>query len=84
MVADWTDGPERLAINSELKGKLEEGLASLPPQLRVAVALRDVQGFSNDEAVQMVNTSVSSLKARLHRGRVLLRKFLSDYVAQKQ
>ena len=82
IVSDWSDGPERAALNSELKEKLEEGLAALPPQLRVAVVLRDVQGFSNDEAAQMVDASVSSLKARLHRGRVLLRKYLSDYVAQ--
>ena len=82
IVSDWSDGPERAALNSELKEKLEEGLAALPPQLRVAVVLRDVQGFSNDEAAQMVDASVSSLKARLHRGRILLRKYLSDYVAQ--
>ena len=82
IVTDWSDGPERAALNSELKEKLEEGLAALPPQLRVPVVLRDVQGFSNDEAAQMTDTSVSSLKTRLHRGRVLLRKYLADYVAQ--
>ena len=83
MIADWSDAPTRAALNSELKSKLEEGLQALPPQLRIAVVLRDVQGLSNDEAASVVDTSVSSLKARLHRGRVLLRKHLSDYVTQK-
>lgn len=84
MVTDWSDGPERAALNTELKGKLEEGLAALPPQMRTAVVLRDIQGFSSEEAARVVDASVSSLKTRLHRGRVLLRKYLSDYVHQKQ
>ena len=84
VVVSWTDGPERSALNAELKEKLEEGLSALPPHLRVAVVLRDVQGFSNEEAAQIVSTSGSALKARLHRGRLLLRKHLERYVTQKQ
>ena len=78
------EGPESAALNAELRDKLQEGLARLPPQLRAAVVLRDVQGMSNDEAAQILNTSVSSLKSKLHRGRILLRKFLDQYVTQKR
>jgi RNA polymerase sigma-70 factor (ECF subfamily) len=83
-VADWTQGPEKEALNSELKAKLREGLNLLPPQLKVAVVLRDVQGLSNEEAAKALAVSVSSFKTRLHRGRMLLRKYLSDYVSQKE
>lgn len=75
-----TDGPEKLALNSELREHLEGGLDQLPPNLKAAVVLRDVQGLSNEEASEIVGISVSSLKARLHRGRVLLRKHLQDYI----
>jgi RNA polymerase sigma-70 factor (ECF subfamily) len=78
------DGPERLALNSELRQHLEEGLDLLPPNLKAAVVLRDVQGLSNEEAAEVLEISVSSLKARLHRGRVLLRQHLQDYIAQEQ
>ena len=82
-LVDWSmgfDSPERSALNSELRDKLEEGMSRLPPDLRTAVVLRDVQGLSNQEAAAAIGITVSSLKARLHRGRVLLREHLSEYV----
>ena len=83
-LVSWTEGPESAALTAELRGKLEEGLALLPPQLRVTVVLRDVQGLSNEEAAEVLKTSVPSLKSKLHRGRVLLRKHLDEYVKQKR
>jgi RNA polymerase sigma-70 factor (ECF subfamily) len=74
------EGPESLAVNSELREHLEEGLDMLPPNLKAAVVLRDVQGLSNEEASETLDISVSSLKARLHRGRVLLRGHLQGYL----
>ena len=75
-----TQGPEELALNSELREHLQDGLEMLQPNLKAAVVLRDVQGLTNEEAAEILNLSVSSLKARLHRGRVLLRKYLQDYM----
>ena len=82
-LVSWTEGPERAALNSELRQQVEEGLSLLPPNLRVAVVLRDIQGMSNEGAAEILKASVSSLKSRLHRGRVLLRKHLQQYPAQK-
>ncbi len=79
-IVDWTRSPEQEAVSAELRGKLEEGLSLLPEDLRAAVVLRDVQGLSNEEAAQSLEISVPALKTRLHRGRVLLRKYLQDYV----
>ncbi|MBI4311849.1 MAG: sigma-70 family RNA polymerase sigma factor [Chloroflexi bacterium] len=80
-IVDWTQNPEQSAVSGELRGKLEEGLSLLPNDLRAAVVLRDVQGLSNEEAAQALEVTVPALKARLHRGRVLLRKHLQDYLA---
>ena len=77
-----TDGPEKLALNSELREHLEQGLDLLPENLKTPVVLRDVQGLSNEEAAEVLEISISSLKARLHRGRVLLRKHLQPYIEQ--
>ena len=50
-VIDWTAdpsaSPERLAINSELREEMGRAIASLPPDLRAAVVLRDIQELSN-------------------------------------
>ncbi len=63
---------------------MEEGLSLLAPNLKTAVVLRDVEGMSNEEAADILKISVSSLKARLHRGRVMLRKYLQDYLRQTE
>ena len=39
-VVDWSPGPERLAITGELGEKLQEGIASLEPDLRASVILK--------------------------------------------
>ena len=74
------EGPEKIALNSELRERLERGLDLLAPNLKAAVVLRDLQGLNNQEAANAMAISVSSLKARLHRGRVQLRGHMRDYL----
>jgi RNA polymerase sigma-70 factor (ECF subfamily) len=80
VIPDWSEAPERFATNTELGEKLKEGISMLPDDLKAAVVLRDVEGLSNTEAADILDTTVSSLKSRLHRGRVTLRKYLDDFV----
>ena len=80
--ADSPNEPERAALNSELRDVLDKGLSRLTPEIRAAVVLRDVQGFTTEEAATTLDLTVPSLKARLHRGRVLLRKYLEGYLAK--
>ena len=80
--ADSPNEPERAALNSELRDVLDQGLGRLAPEIRAAVVLRDVQGFTTEEAATTLDLTVPSLKARLHRGRVLLRKYLEGYLAK--
>ncbi len=87
LVHDWASAgswnePERAALNGELRDALDKGLDRLSPDIRAAVVLRDVQGFTTEEAAATLDVTVSSLKARLHRGRVLLRKHLGEYMAK--
>jgi DNA-directed RNA polymerase specialized sigma24 family protein len=41
--------------------------------------LRDIQGMSTEEASAMLRLKDQTLKSRLHRGRLLLRKQLADF-----
>ena len=79
-IADWDQSPERSAVTSELGEKLRDGIAQLQADLRAVIVMRDVEGLSNSEAADVLGITVSSLKSRLHRGRVLLRAYLSDYL----
>ena len=79
-VVDWTKNPHKDALDSELGDKLREGIDLLEPDLRAALVLRDVQGLSNAEAAEVLDITVSALKSRLHRARLIVRKYLEDYV----
>ena len=80
-ILDWSDTPDRFASNSELGDRLREGIDMLPDDFKTAVVLRDVEGLSNAEAASVLDITVSSFKSRLHRGRVLLRKHLEEYLS---
>ena len=81
LVYDWKNDPEEAAVNSELRSTLEGGLEILSPDLRAAVVLRDIQGLSTDEAAEALDISIASLKSRLHRARIILRRHLEGYSA---
>ena len=82
VVRDWTSDPEAVAQNGDLRRIIDDGLGLLSPDLRSAVELRDLQELSNEEAAEALNLSVSAFKSRLHRGRVLLRKYMEGRVAR--
>ncbi len=80
VVHDWRDNPEKAAINAELRDVLQRGLGRLCPEIRAVVVLRDVQGLSCQEAAEALAITVACFKSRLHRARVLLRKYLEGYL----
>jgi len=67
-----------LAEAGQLREQLERFLAELPDHYRVAVVLRDVEGFSNEEAADLLGLDVRNFKSRLHRGRMALRRRLEE------
>ncbi len=81
IVYDWKNDPEEAAVNSELRSMLESGLDLLSPDLRAVVVLRDIQGLSTEESAEALDISIASLKSRLHRARIMLRKHLDEYSA---
>ena len=82
-VPSWDEAPEPSAVISEMGEKIQEGIALLQPELRAAVVLRDVAGFSSREAAEALDITVAALKSRLHRARVLLRQHLAEYAPSR-
>ena len=67
---------EELASSSELLRHVEEALEQVPLEQRVAVLLRDVQGFDYDEIAQITTSELGTVKSRIHRGRLAVREYL--------
>jgi RNA polymerase sigma-70 factor (ECF subfamily) len=56
---------------------LERAVAALPPGIRRAFVLHDVEGYSHEEIARMTGLAAGTLRAQLHRARQLLMKALS-------
>jgi len=54
-------------------------LSALPHRLRLAVLLRDVEGFDYKELSEIMGCPLGTVMSRLSRGRNLLKKLLRDY-----
>ncbi len=74
--SDEEDTPERHSIASEQRRTLEQAIAGLPEDMRAAIVLRDVQGFSYEEIATMLSANVGTIKSRISRGREKLREVL--------
>ena len=78
-LADWSDMADEQVYRSQLRTRVFRAILSLPAIYRAPVMLRDIQGMSTEEASAMLRVKDQTLKSRLHRGRLILRKQLADF-----
>jgi RNA polymerase sigma-70 factor (ECF subfamily) len=78
-VADWTDLADEHVLRSQLRERVFDAIQALPAIYRAPVMLRDIHGMSTEEASAMLKVKDQTLKSRLHRGRLILRKQLADF-----
>lgn len=75
---DGENGPEKQAVASEQRRVLNSAIAELPEDMRSAIVLRDVQGFSYEEIAEMLEVNIGTIKSRISRGREKLRQILRE------
>jgi RNA polymerase sigma-70 factor, ECF subfamily len=78
-VADLSDMADERIFRSQLRRRVFRAILALPAIYRGPVMLRDIQGMSTEEASAMLRVKDQTLKSRLHRGRLILRKQLADF-----
>lgn len=78
-IADWSNLADEQLFRSQLRRKVFRAILALPVIYRAPVMLRDIQGMSTEEASAMLKVKDQTLKSRLHRGRLILRKQLADF-----
>jgi len=76
---DWSNMADEQLLRSQLRRRLARAVLTLPAIYRAPVVLRDIQGMSTEEASAMLRVKDQTLKSRLHRGRLMLRKQLADF-----
>ncbi|MEW5718904.1 MAG: sigma-70 family RNA polymerase sigma factor [Chloroflexota bacterium] len=70
------ESPQDFAERQELGATIQRGLATLPHDQRMTLALVDIEGLSYEEAADALSTNVGTVKSRLSRARAALRDFL--------
>lgn len=68
--------PEQETLAHERESQLREALQRLRSSYREAVVLRDVEGFSYEEIAATLQINIGTVKSRLSRGRLELRRML--------
>ena len=77
--ADWSDLADEQVFRAELRRRVLRAVLALPAIYRAPVVLRDLQGLSTEEASARLRVKDQTLKSRLHRGRLILRRQLADF-----
>jgi RNA polymerase sigma-70 factor, ECF subfamily len=77
-LVDWSSDAYDPVTQTELREALTAAIADLPDLYRTVLVLRDVEGLSNQEVAEALGLNVPSVKTRVHRARLFLRKRLAD------
>ncbi len=78
-VQAWTEDPEQLYTQAEMRNLVESSIMKLPAKYRVVLMLRDIEQLSIEESASALGLGIPALKARALRGRLMLRETLAPY-----
>ncbi len=82
--ADGTDpldalpAPDAVEDSVAYRDAIDRALGRLPGDLRMAVALRDIQGLDYREIAEVLDVPIGTVMSRISRGREKLRPILAD------
>ncbi|MDX2086614.1 MAG: sigma-70 family RNA polymerase sigma factor [Kofleriaceae bacterium] len=72
--------PDRALANAQMEKLLQEAIAALDEDQREVIILRDVEDLSIEEICEITKLPDGTVKSRLHRARLVLRKKMQRHV----
>jgi RNA polymerase sigma-70 factor (ECF subfamily) len=79
-LTDWREVPLAALERGEIRELIQSAVAELPDAYREIVTLRDVEELSVNDTAALLGISVSLVKVRLHRARMMLQKKLAPHL----
>ena len=76
--ADLSQDPQRQLERTELRRAVERGLAALPEHHRQVLVMRELGGLSYQEIGGKLDMDIGTVKSRISRARMALRKILLE------
>ncbi len=77
-IPDNRQHPEDTLVQKELREQISQGLTLLPDHHRQVLLMREMEGRSYQEIATTLDLDLGTVKSRIARGRMSLRKFLLD------
>jgi RNA polymerase sigma-70 factor, ECF subfamily len=77
LLRDWREIPSEALERREVRALLQKAIEELAPIYREVLVLRDIEELSVEETAGTLAISISSVKVRLHRARIMLQKELA-------
>jgi RNA polymerase sigma-70 factor (ECF subfamily) len=71
-------------LAAETRAVVEHAIEELPPAQRAVISLRDIEGWSSEEARNALGISETNQRVLLHRARSKVRQALEDYLTEAQ
>jgi len=78
---DFAPSAEEQVARAQMKQLFEQAMSSLPENYRAVYQLRAVEECSGEQAAERLGISLTAMKSRWHRSRVLMRKRLDAALA---
>ena len=77
----WDGLPEDRLLSAEVRAVVDDAIARLPDMQREVITLRDVQGFTAEEARDVLGLTEVNQRVLLHRARSKVRARLEEYLS---
>ncbi|MSR29894.1 MAG: sigma-70 family RNA polymerase sigma factor [Gemmataceae bacterium] len=78
LLPSYEDNPGKRLEAEENKAELELALEQLPLDFRACLLLKEMEGLSYEEISQAIGIPLGTVRSRLHRARMELRRILED------
>lgn len=80
--APMPHAPDRALEGAQMEKLMQDAIATLDDEQRIVVVLRDVEDLSIEEICEITGLPDGTVKSRLHRARLVLRKKLARHVGE--
>jgi RNA polymerase sigma-70 factor (ECF subfamily) len=68
--------PERLLLKEEIENTVAAAIDALPPDLKMAITLRELEGMSYEEIAESMECPIGTVRSRIFRAREAINKSL--------
>ncbi len=77
LLQDAAESPEGALLHAEQHQLLHQAVLQIPPALRMVLVLHDMEDLTTEQVAQILDLQVGTVRVRLHRARLAVRKAMS-------